>query len=736
MTQLELLVENFSKYQGREYLMTSQPSTSRAFTPDTSTPCSKTVQESPRIFPLRPKEDNALIQIWFKFILPALPQILSESLGGTYAASLVLRGRNGAVAEPCIQVGCRCLPRLPNQKIIKNSISEVCRKNGHGPISMHFTEGRVRKLNGVEGEDDDNSKGIADHQRLELNYGRPYSKPGMGASVGLLCSKKVSATLGGCVLIDGDKFLLTSDHFVSTSREQVDRDYNSSDFRTLTSPSPCDLNRIKNNLKQTMLDLNNEINLLMRSIFGDRDLSEDFFSESNISSPDLRDMIRRKSDITSLLDQVRKEPSEYAVGTVKKVSSERKSEALPRCLAEKVGLQTGQLTIMHQMDWALVMTNIKTAQTCENRHKYRSDQDAMQDDYIDEKDHISQPGDVCHETCAVEPGLSVHYVGQKSRHRSGKVHIPTLVSHNHSVTHEWGISAADGHQIPYSDVAGDSGPWVILEDGNRLMGQVHSYGFGRVYFTPIDVVFADIRDVCGSDVCLPPCPSDLREIACPTPVDPLCSILQTPLVESYKYLKPAPVASATPLEESPATTGLSEKMPRESLSKTNSPSDDENADFKASLDPRCDSPRSLPVDSPQYSVTTPDNPKSLCSSGDVGMIDEQLATEEVPSENLTTMVGESAMSEIPDLSLDEQGKNKPRVPNSYAFQLKSQPPSQINSNIYSRTWPVSYVDRVTRARLGSRPPQLRKSRDHAVFFLARSVLDSFARLPRKIGKCL
>lgn len=733
MNELRLLVENFSKRWGGKYLVTSQPSVSRALMLDSSTARSSTNSESARVFPIKPKEHRRLVQIWLKSILPALPQILSDRLGGNYAASLVRRGQFDLRAEPCIRIESPYLPAPAAQRIIKDSVSEICKKADHEPISMHFTEGSVKKLNGGEDEDDDDGGESADLQRLELNYARPYSKPGMGASVGLLCSKKLSATLGGYVLIGGEKYMLTSEHFVSKSRELANRDGNNPDCDTLTSPSRYDLDKIENNLKQTKRDLDGEINSLARRIYGDLDISEDAFSNPNNLTPELRDAMRRNDDVRSLLDQVTKPPHEYAVGTVKKFSLEQRTEVISRSLANDVGLRNDQLMVKHQMDWALFDTNTQTAQNGENRHKYRSDQDAMDDHYVDERNHANQPGDVCYETCGAESGYTVYYVGQRSRHRSGKVHLPTLVCIDSSETLAWGILDSDGHEIPYSDVTGDSGAWVIRKDGNKLMGQVHSYGLGQVLFTPIDVIFADLREVCRSDISLPPCPPDPGQIRSATPARPLCSIPHTPPIRPYRFLKPSPVASATTPETSSARTALPEIRPLESSIEEINPSDTKTAHGQGPSNPLCDSPSSLPslMDSPQSSVTTPEYPASPQSSGGTDITNGQVDIKKLRSKSLPTIVGDSTMSEISDFSLDEQREDEPVGSGSYSFQSNTRSLFGIDSSTGTPFWPLDLRSRVIKARRGSGFSQ----RDHAMPSSARVILDTFPWFARRFGTC-
>ena len=157
--------------------------------------------------------------------------------------------------------------------------------------------------------------------------------------------------------------------------------------------------------------------------------------------------------------------------------------------------------LKHHMDWSLCELKSEIG---ENRHKYRSHQAAMADDYIDEINHANQPGEICHETCEADSGIDVYYVGQGSHHRSGVVNIPILVSIDSSITHEWAIMSSEGEDIEYPHVAGDSGAWVIRQNWNKLVGQVHSHSTGQVLFTPIDVIFADLQKHCGVQASLPP----------------------------------------------------------------------------------------------------------------------------------------------------------------------------------------------------------------------------------------
>ena len=395
-------------------------------------------------------------------------------------------------------------------------------------------------------------------------------------------------------------------------------------------------------------------------------------------------------------------------------------------MANDIGLEDDQLMVKHQMDWALFKKNSQTAQTGENRHKYRSNEDAMRDNYVDENNHADQPGDVCHETCGAESGYTVYYVGQRSKHRIGKVHLPTLVRRDSSETLDWGIADEEGRGISYSDVAGDSGAWVIRKEGNKLMGQVHSHSAtGQVLFTPIDVVFADLQASCESEVSLPPCPPDPRQIACATLVRPLCSAPQPPPARAYRYMLPHG-AARTPLETSPIKTPLPEIRPLQSSIEVTST---RIARGQGSLGPLCESPSSPPclTFSPQSSAATPDCPKSPQSFGGVDSTDAQVDIEKLPSKSIPTIIVDSAVSDIPDLSLDEQGGDQPIDAASAALRLKEQPLFRITSSTRTPTWPADRRSRGTKSRRGSGVPRLRTSREYAMAYSARSALNKRVR---------
>ncbi|KAL6720197.1 hypothetical protein ACLMJK_002118 [Lecanora helva] len=686
MTNLRRLFNDFSLQWGGKYLMSSPTSVesesckSRICWLDAPNAQSHSAEEQAKIFPIKPKDDRLLVRLWIGYIVPALPKILKPILGMNYAASLVRRGQIGIRAKPCILIESPHVPGLEAQQIIRSSIDGVFESQNHRRVAIRFSQGSVRKLNGEAEEDNDLAGETAESQRFRFNLVRPFSKPRMGASLGLKCSKKLVATLGGYVLIDGEKYMLTSEHFVAQSQEPTNIDENDSDLETLTSPSRFDLIWMENDLKQTKRDLDYQIDLRARQIYGDQDILVNEGSDPSILTPEMREKV---DNVACLIRQVKKPYDAYAVGTVLKRSAEPKVAAIAKSIADVARLEDEQVEALYHMDWALCQLNGRIAQIGENRHKYRSHEDAMADDYIEEIDHANQPGEACNETCEVSAGVSVYYVGQGSKHRSGSVNIPTLVSRDGSATLDWTIVSTDGYEIPYSHVAGDSGAWVIQKSGNKLMGQVHSYSCGQVLFTPISVIFADIGKECGVEVSLPPSPPTSGQLGTTTSAAPLCSRPPTPPVRSLKFLKPSiaipPVLQDAALAR-PANSRIRSLDPEKQTQRngqSSSTSSDQSPSFLPSL-----------TNSPQSSAASPDCPHSpslldLSELCDTRAEDSQALPESSPIiQGQATDFGLSSTISDEEVEI-ETAKSAPSI-----SQWRSDSLFRLISNPRMHTWPL------------------------------------------------
>lgn len=486
-------------------------------------------------FPIKPKEDRKLVKLWFNCILPRLSDILSPLLGGTYTAGLVRRGNVEIWAEPCIQIESHPRAESEEQIRIRKMLTSLCEENGwHDPIEVRFSQGRIRSLKGPkEEEDTSGEQDLRRSRRLRFNHIRPSEQAEMGASLGLSCSNKVSATLGGYVLIAGCKYIATSDHPITESQKTANCDSAGDDLETVTSPSRHDLSEVEQSLKRPVLSMRNEINRLCREQNEDQDIPE-----NNINnSPELIEAQDKLERLEILLDKV-KRPKDSAIGTVKKRSMGQRKASYPKSLEYVQGLEDGTLT--HQMDWCLCKA--KRDNVGDNYHRYRSNNEAESHNYPEESQNTRLPGEVCHQMCEVESAAAVCYVGQGSCHREGKVNLPVLVSKDGVETHEWALMSPFGTNILYAHVAGDSGAWVIRQDNNQLMGQIHSHASGVVLFTPSRVLFDDFKEHCGVDVKLPPrAPNPVQN---PVVAQQICSILRTPVAQNYDFLVSPPVASA------------------------------------------------------------------------------------------------------------------------------------------------------------------------------------------------
>ncbi|KAL8721384.1 MAG: hypothetical protein Q9225_001931 [Loekoesia sp. 1 TL-2023] len=697
-TTLECIYYLF-KYRRGEHLVTSHSGTeyeaprSQASKFDFSSAHSNESSEGPKIFAIKPKDDEELIENWFNRLLPALPKILKQILGGNYTASLVRRGRNGLEARPCIQIESPHIPGKEAQGIIKDKVNDLYNKDGGQPIDIRFLQGSFRKLNGGAEGENDGAEQSADLQRLRFNLFRPYPKPGMGASLGLLCSRKISSTLGGYVLIDGTKYMLTSDHLFMESRKPGNKDCNEKDGDTLTSPSREDLIHLKSCLQQTKRDIESEIDQRMQKEYGNKEIAEENLSDKSLT-PELRDARNRYNDIINYIGQVAKPPSAYAISTVVKRSNEPRTVAVSRHLADQVDF--GGNTITHYMDWALCKL---TRETGEIRHKYRSNQDAMDDGYVDEQAHVNQSTDICHETCDADSAIDVYYVGQGSGHRSGVVNIPMLVSRDDSITHEWTILSSEGQDILHPHVAGDSGAWVIRKHGNKLMGQVFAHSTGQVLFTPINVIFADLKKHCDLDVSLPPASQNPGQNSIAAFAIPLSSGSVSRPVESFRsLLKPA--AALASLGIPAIGVDLSETRPVKSSTELNSPRETDNVHGQASSSPLLDSPSSPPslTNSPKSSITTPGSQQSSRSSRGVDLSDAHVEIEKLSSESPQTIISNSTESEIPFLTLDEHSEE---MISSRTFQFKSELHFRTTLKARTPTLPVDRRSKVTKAGVWS-----------------------------------
>lgn len=274
-----------------------------------------------------------------------------------------------------------------------------------------------------------------------------------------------------------------------------------------------------------------------------------------------------------------------------------------------------------------------------------------------------------------------------------------LVSRDDSITYEWTILSSEGHNILLPDVTGDSGAWVIRKNGNKLIGQVLAYSAGQVLFTPINIIFADLKKHCGLDVSLPPASQNPGQTPIAASATALSSKSVSRPVESLKSLLKPAVALAT-LGTAAIGVDLLETRPVKPSTEPTSPSETDNAHTHASSSPVYNSPSTLPslTNSLKSPVTTPDSQQSSRFSRDVKLLDAQVEIEKLSSESPQTIVASSKESEIPFLTLDKQSEE---VVISGAFPFKTKFHFRTTLEAHTPTWHIDLRSKVRKARVWS-----------------------------------
>lgn len=716
---LQNLVDDFSSDLGSQYLIAFDkdewPSTERQITSTSNTQNGGRGERS-KMYEIRPKDDTRLVIIWLKFILPNLSQILEPRIGRTYTASLVRLGRSELDANPCIQIECPFIPDQAGQESIMNILTTIYKANSyHQAISIRFFQGHVRMLNG--GDDDNGDAASTNNleaQRVRFSFNRPFSKLRMGASLGLLCSTKVSGTLGGFVFIEGKTYILTSQHFVTRSQDSVSPrrlavDENAVDDKILTSPSVSDLYLMENSLKQKLRDSRGKINDLMTGTYGDQYISSSFLSDLTCLPEPLKEARQWQEQVKSLLKQVRRPPDKYEVGRIFRQRTEATRSAFyPRPLAHSLGLSNDSL--IHTMDWCLCKSNNENA---ENRHKYRSTLAAKIDAYIEEADHNDQPGELCHDICEVEPAVAVYYVGQGSGRRDGRVNGALVAtSCGSSASQEWSIISSDAQWLDYNDVQGDSGAWVIRQRDNKLMGQVHGHASGQVLFTPIKVIFDDMRSQFGANVSLPPSP--LAPALAPIQIQsmPLCGVRDENDPNPYSQITSTPPSLET-LKPHFVT-----HEPEETKHQEINNGEVENREANKFFRQRDDSFSSLP------SLTE----ASLSSSSkSPNQSDEETGVDEIQPTNFDSLSGKHANANIRPLIADSETRDYTKHLITKFSEMKHAISLRISRSGRVTTWPIYTKGNIGKPRLEGRwMRKLKRGGD-------KGFDDNAGRLPRSEG---
>lgn len=364
----------------------------------------------------------------------------------------------------------------------------------------------------------------------EFDTKRYWQNPGMGASIGMRCTKLVSATLGGYVLVDGRKFLLTVDHFIERShKESFTVSPRSRDLFTLTSPSLSDVDEMRERFDLTMRGLYAEFDLLLKKP-GDGEISLD-----GVLPPEMQGILDGLEVIEKYQSEISRPEEEFVLG---ELAGRCKSNVMLTLDTESPS--SPESVISCRMDWA--MFSIENRRMGENRHRFQTGSGIEMAETAGEiSPNCTGSGDLCNDTCDLEPNAFVHYVGQRSGLRKGQINaVPMLLKSGGISSKEWALICPE--QISRSEgCEGDSGAWVLRDSDNKLVGLLWGWIDGQLLFSPISKVFADIKTTFPArEVRLPRDPINqeppvmsISGIAAPEPVL-VCAVKKPKTAKPYK----------------------------------------------------------------------------------------------------------------------------------------------------------------------------------------------------------
>ena len=164
---------------------------------------------SRKVFAMRYEQDSSLLKLWIQKILPSLFDLLDKAIGSDYSASLVREGATEQLSSAVIQVESPAMPAMTTKEDIRQNLERICNISlDELGLHLRFLRGALKLLAGGHSHDseyeEDNN---ADCHRYALpHHARYWKYPGMGASIGLLCTEQEFATLGCYVKIDDDIF--------------------------------------------------------------------------------------------------------------------------------------------------------------------------------------------------------------------------------------------------------------------------------------------------------------------------------------------------------------------------------------------------------------------------------------------------------------------------------------------------------------------------------------------------
>lgn len=492
---------------------------------------------SANIFALRVQQDSITITTWIEVLLPNLPTILDPAIGQDYTASLVRQGASEVVARPHVRIQSPRKLRWATRKSIKHAIDELCKSKSRACIPVSFLMGYLRllanatSLQPVIEENSWSTDSEEEDDDPDFHTKRYWQNPGMGASIGMRCTKLVSATLGGYVLVDGRKFLLTVDHFIERSHKEnfpVSPSL-TRDLFTLTSPSLSDVDEMRERFDETIRAVKERSKMLSKKP-GDSEIS----LEDELP-PEMQGISEELDLIEEYQSEIDRPEQDFVLG---ELAGRCKPNVMLTLDAESPS--SPESVISCRMDWA--MFSIENHRMGENRHRFQPGSGIeMAETASETNPNWTGSGEFCNDTCDLEPNAFVHYVGQRSGPRKGQINaVPMLLKSGGIRSEEWALICPE--QISRSEgCEGDSGAWVLRDSDNKLVGLLWGWIDGQLLFSPINKVFADIKTTFpAGEVRLPRDPINqeppvmsISGIAAPEPVL-ICAVKKPKTAKPYK----------------------------------------------------------------------------------------------------------------------------------------------------------------------------------------------------------
>ena len=459
----------------------------------------KRASDSVKLFPIRRKEDCIVVNLWNKYIIPALPKILDTPMKTGYTACLVRKGVTLESAIPIIRIES---PHSPGRSTKENIIAmiDACIPSLQSVnIQVQFCTGSIVYLSG-EIEEDGESSGESGDRSLPLPLHNTYwEHAGMGASIGLFCTNTEFATLGCYLNVDGQRFILTVDHFIQKSYESLDSD-RERDLKTLTSPAIAKVKSIRTLLEHSVsaseADLQADLWAKMPS---------NLVEPADLNTPECEPILklyRHIERVKMLLKDYQKEYIDYKIGSLSyrcepgSVAPLSQSHSTVKQDPQSSnGIEPGV-----RLDWAMFEVNLESSRKGGNRYRENRRESGPTNSCFNQECIGQGEGEICHRTRVVEGNEQVRFVGGQNGSLEGQVNgTLQVVRHEERTTLEHHIVMCSDYDIPAMEHAGASGTMVVKVPDNEILGMVWACNkdSGQPVFTPIRTILEDVGKVMG-----------------------------------------------------------------------------------------------------------------------------------------------------------------------------------------------------------------------------------------------